>query len=457
MSCNPAASFYFGVFARGVDNGVVDSVTINNPVQGITNRGGSSWEITNNVLTGINVPAGGGGIGISLSVFNTSGSPPYYYACSNNYVYNNTISSVATAATFTCPGVYLTLDLRYTGREVGSRWAPRTSAVTGSSATGITGSGATNQVGIEIGVGGLDGDPAKIAATLGMIHDNTVSGNTVVGADYCGMWIYTVSDMDVFDNEVSGCTGPAVYVSDGWSGGRFSCNRISGNGSGLLNDTGVAVDAESNWWGCAAGPGEGGCDSVGSNVDYTPWLQAIPGGGASVSTFTGTGTAVLSTGAGGMESLAAVGLPAGEPDLVFGHGLFSFTNCCLTAGSSATITIGLPSAVPVGTQYWKYGPTSSDPFDHWYQIPMGSDDGDDVITITLTDGGPGDDDLVSNGEIVDQGGPGWPGPASGADGGIRRGLSRVLGRGGGGGDAGGGGLPGRAGGWRPAGGAAPIC
>jgi hypothetical protein len=37
---------------------------------------------------------------------------------------------------------------------------------------------------------------------------------------------------------------------------------------------------------------------------------------------------------------------------------------------------------------------------------MGSDDGDNVITITLEDGGLGDDDGECNGVIVDSGGPG---------------------------------------------------
>jgi len=37
---------------------------------------------------------------------------------------------------------------------------------------------------------------------------------------------------------------------------------------------------------------------------------------------------------------------------------------------------------------------------------MGSDDGDPVITITLVDGGLGDDDGTANGVIVEQGGPG---------------------------------------------------
>jgi hypothetical protein len=40
---------------------------------------------------------------------------------------------------------------------------------------------------------------------------------------------------------------------------------------------------------------------------------------------------------------------------------------------------------------------------------MGSDDGDDVITITLVDGGLGDDDGTADGVIVDQGGPGTRG------------------------------------------------
>jgi len=62
----------------------------------------------------------------------------------------------------------------------------------------------------------------------------------------------------------------------------------------------------------------------------------------------------------------------------------------------------------VGTQYWKYGPTLANTATHWYPILMGDNDGDNVITITLVDGGLGDDDLVANGVIVDQGGPGVP-------------------------------------------------
>jgi hypothetical protein len=62
----------------------------------------------------------------------------------------------------------------------------------------------------------------------------------------------------------------------------------------------------------------------------------------------------------------------------------------------------LPDNVSVGTQYWKYHASEGG----WTRIPIGSDDGDNVITITLVDGGLGEDDGIANGVIVDQGGPG---------------------------------------------------
>jgi uncharacterized repeat protein (TIGR01451 family) len=93
---------------------------------------------------------------------------------------------------------------------------------------------------------------------------------------------------------------------------------------------------------------------------------------------------------------------AGKPALVFPHGFFSFNITGLTPGQTVVVTITLPDNVLVGTQYWKYHASEGG----WVQIPMGSDDGDNVITITLVDGGLGDDDGTANGVIVDQGGPG---------------------------------------------------
>jgi len=126
-----------------------------------------------------------------------------------------------------------------------------------------------------------------------------------------------------------------------------------------------------------------------------------------VETATGTGTAYFESDSGSIEDLMAVDestLPAqGKPNLEFPHGFFSFTITGLTPGQTVNITITLPSNIPVGTQYWKYHTPEG-----WYQIPIGDDDGDNIITIQLTDGGLGDDDGEANGIIVDVGGPGIP-------------------------------------------------
>ena len=130
-----------------------------------------------------------------------------------------------------------------------------------------------------------------------------------------------------------------------------------------------------------------------------------------VQTSTG-GQAKFVTDSGEFEDLEAVdedSLPQeakdNKPDgLNLPYGLFNFTISGLTPGESATITITLPSDIPVGSLWWKVNLTNGN--NTWYSIPVGDDDGDNVITITLTDGGLGDNDGVANGVIVDPGGIG---------------------------------------------------
>ncbi|MCJ7515489.1 MAG: hypothetical protein MUO89_05935, partial [Dehalococcoidia bacterium] len=78
-----------------------------------------------------------------------------------------------------------------------------------------------------------------------------------------------------------------------------------------------------------------------------------------------------------------------------------FTIANIPPGSTTTITITLPSNMPVGTQYWKCINGQ------WVNVTslLGSNDGDNTLTLTLTDGGLGDADSVANGTIVDPGGP----------------------------------------------------
>jgi hypothetical protein len=149
-------------------------------------------------------------------------------------------------------------------------------------------------------------------------------------------------------------------------------------------------------------------------------VHAITAVESKTGTATGTGTVYFDSDPSTLEGLTPVAessLPEeGKPDLAFPHGFFSF-NITLPAGhTTAIVTMTFPSPLPVGTQYWKYGPTPSDPTDHWYQLPVGDDDGDNVITITLVDGGLGDDNVVApDGVIVDQGGPGYPVPPVGGE------------------------------------------
>jgi hypothetical protein len=130
----------------------------------------------------------------------------------------------------------------------------------------------------------------------------------------------------------------------------------------------------------------------------------------SVTTATGTGTASFSTLNGYITDLTALTesqltCPPRE-DLDFPNGLFSFKVTDITPGSSATVVIILPSDMPTDTQYWKCINGQ------WVDCTslLGSNDGDSVLTLTITDGGLGDLDGVANGEISDPGGPAIPAP-----------------------------------------------
>jgi hypothetical protein len=103
--------------------------------------------------------------------------------------------------------------------------------------------------------------------------------------------------------------------------------------------------------------------------------------------------------------------PAAAPaGIVFPHGLFDFIASGCTPGSTITLVITYPQALPAGTVYWKYGPTPTDGSYHWYQLPATING--NTATFSIIDGGLGDDDLTANGIIVDQGGPGVPGEAA---------------------------------------------
>jgi len=88
------------------------------------------------------------------------------------------------------------------------------------------------------------------------------------------------------------------------------------------------------------------------------------------------------------------------PTVSFPYGLFSFDVTGLNNGDTATITIILPDDIPENFQYWKVIN------DIWVDATslLSSNDGDETITLTITDGGFGDADGLVNGVISDPGG-----------------------------------------------------
>lgn len=270
------------------------------------------------------------------------------------------------------------------------------------------------------GIGFANTNSGIVAATVtnNRIFDNRQNGILTTSSDLNPL---TIANNDIYNNG-----GWGVNVGSSTTGDiNINYNNIYGNTlGGVTNANAFWVDADYNWWGASDGPsgvGPGSGDAVSTYVTYSPFMgsQMCPGG-AAMTTATGSGTAIFCPTAGSVQNLTAVSegsVPAGgKPALIFAHGLFEFDISGLSNGGTVTLTITLPSAVPTTTQYWKYGPTSTNPAGEWYVISMGDNDGDNVITITLVDGGLGDDDLAGNGIIIDQGGPGWPPPPTGGGG-----------------------------------------
>ncbi len=131
------------------------------------------------------------------------------------------------------------------------------------------------------------------------------------------------------------------------------------------------------------------------------------GGGNITASFTGGGAGcVFSTAqfiplTGNAASPPANSAPQG---VQFPHGLFDFVTTGCTPGSTLQFTITYPSGLPGNVQYWKYGPTPTNPAPHWYTLTAGL--GGTTATFSITDGALGDDNLAADGQVIDAGGPG---------------------------------------------------
>ncbi len=81
------------------------------------------------------------------------------------------------------------------------------------------------------------------------------------------------SDVTISANTITGMQTAGVLVSSSAvvDGIEIINNTITGNATGVQNEGSAAIDANNNWWGCEAGPGAAGCDSIDGVVLASSW------------------------------------------------------------------------------------------------------------------------------------------------------------------------------------------
>ncbi|MDO8209093.1 nitrous oxide reductase family maturation protein NosD [Conexibacter sp. CPCC 206217] len=227
-------------------------------------------------------------------------------------------------------------------------------------ATGVTVSdntfvdGRSQAIAVQGGVDGLDITANTIDAPaldgilfvdyygMGPSSDTRISGNTITGAGAAGV---DVSTRTTTAARLPGYSGPLA----------IHANRLVGNaGAGVVNEiAGATVDATDNWWGCNAGPGGDGCDTVDGAVASSPQL-VLSGVATPASIGFGESATVTASLATDSAGATVAGLPDGIPvrfDAVLGtlsltsaplqssiaESVFTAASAAGTAGASVTV------------------------------------------------------------------------------------------------------------------------
>lgn len=171
-----------------------------------------------------------------------------------------------------------------------------------------------------------------------------------------------------------------------------------------------------NSWGTADGARPAGTFRIPMHYDYdcadtsgsrnTQWWSipvTFADNSRSRQVNTASGTITISADSGSLDSASIVGpssyanqgLPTGS---VLPYGVFTFTENNLAPGATVRFTLALPGPPPPGLQLWKL---QNGAWTNCTSLLGGMGDEDNVIYLTITDGGQGDTDGATNGSIVD--------------------------------------------------------
>ncbi|HUN81603.1 MAG TPA: choice-of-anchor U domain-containing protein, partial [Phycisphaerae bacterium] len=188
----------------------------------------------------------------------------------------------------------------------------------------------------------------------------------------------------------------SITASGTVSGVAFSCTAAK---TWILDDSdGIPPDEENE---CIAG-GDGNADGV---------LDSLQANVASFKDINGHCVTIESPVGTTLANVSAIDPPNPElapPGVTFPYGFFSFEIHNVASGGGLDVKMYLHGGPTVNT-YYKFGSVPIIPVDHYYRFlddgTTGSDVNGDVITLHLTDGQRGDDDITPNGIIVEPGGP----------------------------------------------------
>ncbi len=129
----------------------------------------------------------------------------------------------------------------------------------------------------------ITGYPTGIYVSSG-VDGATITGNSISGNGNGIILEQTENNVVIVSNNITGNNVKTLEPEGGagiralsaftGSGNRIAFNRIAGNvdGMGINNQSTTVLDATNNWWGCNAGPGEDGCNTVAGPVNLDPWL-----------------------------------------------------------------------------------------------------------------------------------------------------------------------------------------